>query len=45
LNLVRIITDNKPRLRKRLLWFVGIYAGSVLAFGAITGLLELLLPR
>ncbi len=40
-----ITTDNKPRLSKRLLWFAGIYAGSVLAFGAITGLLELLLPR
>ncbi len=42
---MRITTDNKPRLRKRLLWFVGIYAGSVLTFGAITGLLELLLPK
>jgi hypothetical protein len=45
LNQVRIITEDKPRLRKRLLWFVGIYAASVLAFGAVSGFLELLLPR
>jgi hypothetical protein len=42
---VRIITEAKPRLGKRLLWFVAIYAASVLAFGAICGLLELLLPK
>jgi hypothetical protein len=42
---VRIITDNKPRFGGRLLWFVGIYAASVLAFAAVSGLLELLLPR
>jgi hypothetical protein len=42
---VRITTEDKPRLTKRLLWFAGIYAASVLAFGAISGLLELLLPK
>jgi hypothetical protein len=42
---MRIITKDKPRFGKRLLWFVGIYAASVLAFGAISGLLELLLPK
>jgi hypothetical protein len=42
---VRIITEDKPRLGKKLLWFVGIYAASVLAFGAACGLLELLLPK
>jgi hypothetical protein len=42
---VRIITENEPKLGKRLLWFVGIYAASVVVFGAISGLLELLLPK
>ncbi len=42
---MRITTENKAGLSKRLLWFVAIYAGSVLAFGAISGLLELLLPK
>jgi hypothetical protein len=42
---VRIITEDKPGLGKRLLWFIGIYAASVLAFGAISGLLELMLPK
>ena len=32
-------------LGKRLLWFVAIYAASVAAFAAISGLLELLLPK
>ncbi len=42
---MRIITESKPRLGKKLLWFIGIYAASVLAFGAVSGLLELLLPK
>jgi hypothetical protein len=42
---MRIITEDKPRLSKRLLWFVAIYAASVTAFAAISGLLELLLPK
>jgi hypothetical protein len=39
---VRIIIKN-PKLR-RWLWFAGIYAGSILAFGAVTGALSLLVP-
>ncbi len=42
---MRTTTDGRPRLGKKLLWFVGIYAASVLSFAAISGLLELLLPR
>jgi hypothetical protein len=42
---MHITTNNQPGWRHRLLWFVGIYAASVIAFGAISGLLELLLPR
>jgi hypothetical protein len=42
---VPITTEYKPRLSKRLLWFVAIYVASVTAFGAISGLLELLLPK
>lgn len=48
---VRIITETvvgylaaKPRL-KRWAWFVAIYGGSVLAFGAVTGVLEFCLPK
>jgi hypothetical protein len=41
---MRIITE-APRLKHRLLWFVGIYAASVASFAAMTGLLEMLLPR
>jgi hypothetical protein len=40
---VRTTTERK--LGKKLLWFIGIYAASVLAFGAISGMLELLLPK
>jgi hypothetical protein len=38
------ITISHPRLR-RWLWFVGLYAASILAFGAVLGLLELCLPK
>jgi hypothetical protein len=30
---------------RRWLWFVGLYAASILAFGAVLGLLELCLPK
>jgi len=40
---VRITIEN-PKLR-RWLWFIGIYAASIAAFGAVTGLLALLLPK
>jgi hypothetical protein len=42
---VRITTDRKSGLKKRLLWFAGIYAASVAAFAAISFLLEMLLPK
>jgi hypothetical protein len=40
---VRITIENK-RLR-RWLWFIGIYTASVMAFGAVTGFLALLVPK
>jgi hypothetical protein len=39
---VRIIINN-PKLR-RWLWFIGIYAGSIAVFGAITGVLAMFVP-
>jgi hypothetical protein len=42
---MHITTEPKPVPRHRVLWFIGIYAGSVIVFGAISGLLELLLPK
>jgi hypothetical protein len=38
------ITIKNPTAR-RWLWFVVIYAGSVAAFGVVTGVLELCLPK
>ncbi len=38
------IFTNRPRL-KRWVWFAGIYAGSVIGFGAIVGALSMLLPK
>jgi hypothetical protein len=38
------ITIKNPRTR-RWLWFVGIYAGSVLAFGGVLGVLEWAVPK
>jgi hypothetical protein len=37
--------EGKQGLGTRLLWFVAIYAASVAAFAAISGLLEFLLPK
>jgi hypothetical protein len=42
---MHITTEPKPVLRHRVLWFVGIYIVSVIVFGAVSGLLELLLPK
>jgi hypothetical protein len=36
--------NNRPVLKKWV-WFFIIYGGSVLAFGAVTGVLELCLPK
>jgi hypothetical protein len=30
---------------RRIAWFAAIYAGSILAFGAVLGVLELCLPK
>jgi hypothetical protein len=40
--MARIIIN--PRLR-RIGWFVGIYAASVVGFGIVVGVLELALPK
>jgi hypothetical protein len=42
---VRITTKDSADLGRKLIWFIAIYAASVLVFGAISGLLELLLPK
>ncbi len=42
---MRITIKAPAGLGRKLIWFVGIYAASVLTFGAISGLLELLLPK
>lgn len=35
----------KPRFGKQVLWFVAIYAASVLVFAAVSGALCMLLPK
>jgi hypothetical protein len=47
---VRIIIEKQsgggnPKLGKRALWFVGIYAAAVLVFAAVSGILSLLVTH
>ena len=35
----------KPKFGKQILWFVAIYAASVVVFAAVSGALSMLLPK